>query len=422
MTLKIRRYSKPISISLSPNTQKDDIWLAFKLIFQPWKWKKGRATENLENEFKNYLGLKYAFSFNSGRSALFAILKSLNLASETEVLLQAFTCNAAANPILWAGLEPVYVDCNEDDFNIDVNDIERKISQRAKVLMVQHTFGLPADMEKVIDLAKRNNLILIEDCAHSLGAEYKNQKLGTFGRAAFFSFSRDKIISSVYGGMAATNDDALAEKLRKIQSELKYPSFYWIFQQLVHPLLLNWIILPIYNFINLGKIFLVLSQWLHILSKAVHWKEKRGEKPSYFPRKLPNALSLLAENQFKKLKTLNSRRKEIAEFYYKELAGSFLELPKKYPERKNAFLRFSVKNKKAHQIIFDAWKNRNILVGDWYTTPIAPHDTKLEKMHYRPGSCPKAEKLCGETLNLPTHINISRRDLERIIAFLRDWE
>jgi len=200
---------KPITISLSPNTEKDDILLALRLIFQPWKWKRGKAIKELENQFKEYLGVKYAFSFNSGRSSLMAILSSLDLEQGSEVLLQAFTCNAAANPILWSGLKPIYVDCDEDDFNIDVENLERKITSKSRVVIVQHTFGLPAEMDKILDIVRQNNLILNEDCAHSLGAKYRGQKMGTFGKAAFFSFSRDKIISSIYGGMAVTNGPSL---------------------------------------------------------------------------------------------------------------------------------------------------------------------------------------------------------------------
>ncbi len=411
---------KPITISLSPNTQKDDIWLTLKLIFQPWKWKKGKAIKELENQFKEYLGIKYAFSFNSGRSSLIAILRALDSESGGEILLQAFTCNAASNPILWSGLKPVYVDCNEDDFNIDVEDLRKKITPKSKALIIQHTFGLPAEMAQILDIARQNNLILIEDCAHSLGANRKGQKVGTFGKAAFFSFSRDKIISSVYGGMAVTNDPSLGEKLRQIQDKLAYPSYYWTLQQLLHPILMNFLILPTYK-ILIGKIILVLSQWFHILSKAVHWKEKQGKRPSYFPRRMPNALVLLAKNQFLKLEKFNNHRKKIADFYSENLKKSSFELPKKYPERKNIFLRFTIKHPKAHQIIKKAWE-RNLLIGDWYTTPIAPYDTNIDKVKYKMGSCPKAEKLSKITLNLPTHINISQKQAQKIVDFLNMLE
>ncbi len=421
---------RPISISLSPNTEKDDIRLALKLFSQPRLWKRVgeedksssspfAAARVLEEEVKNYLNVKWAVSFNSGRSAFLAILKCLNLREGDEVLLQAFTCNAAANPILWTGFKPVYLDCDKKTFNIDVADLKRKITQRSRVVMVQHTFGLPADLDEILEICQKNNLILIEDCAHSLGAEYKGKKVGNFGKAAFLSFSRDKVISSVYGGMAVTNDDTLAKKIRDFQNGIGYPSYFWIFQQLLHPILMNYFILPTYSFFRLGKTALSCFQWFKILSKAVHWKEKRGKKPGYFPKRLPNAISKLALNQFKKLEKFNNHRKEIADFYYNELKElSVFELPPSPNDRKHIFLRFTIRYPKAHKIIKKAW-SKNILIGDWYDKVIAPHDTKLEKMQYIPGSCPKAETLSKTTLNLPTHINIPESDAQKIVEFLK---
>jgi perosamine synthetase len=416
-------FLKPISISLSPNTEKDDIWLAFKLLFQPWKWrcsKKSTGAEdlskNLEKEFKKYLGVKYAFSFNSGRSALMAILESLGLEKDNEVLLQAFTCNAAVNPIIWSGLKPIYVDCNEETFNIDITDLERKITPKSKAVMIQHTFGLPVDVEKILEICQKNNLILIEDCAHSLGVTYKDRKVGTFGKASFFSLGRDKVISSVYGGIAVTNDDFLAKKIEDYQKKIGYPSYYWIFQQLLHPPLMNWLILPTYKIF--GKYLLILLQSCKILSKAVHWKEKRAAKPCYFPKRLPDSLALLAQNQLKKLKRLNLHRKELADFYRQQLKDTSFVLP---TETEQIYLRFTVKHPKAHEIIKKAWQS-NLLIGDWYNSVIAPIDTKLDKFGYIKGSCPKAEKLSRETLNLPTHINISKDSAEKIINFIKKWK
>lgn len=418
----MRNYFKPISISLSPNVEKDDVKLALNLILRPWLWKKGKQIKKLEEEFKNYLGVKYAFSFNSGRSSLYAILKSLNLEKNSDVLLQAFTCNAAINPILWAELNPIYIDCNSDDYNIDIENLKNKITPQSKIVMIQHTFGLPANIDEVLEICKENNLILIEDCAHSLGAEYKNQKVGTFGKAAFFSFSRDKIISSVYGGIAVTNDDEVGKKLEKLQKEFNVPNRFWIFQQILHPILLHYIILPVYNFVNLGKAMLIFSQITHLLSKAVSWKEKRGLRPDYFPKALPNALAAMALNQFAKLEKFEMQRKNIALSYYSELQNNKFTLPAEFPERKSAWLRFTIQHKNAHEIIYQAWHKQNILLGDWYTTVIAPHDTNLEKMHYKMGDCPNAEWLAKRTLNLPTHINISKKDFARIIKFLKSFK
>jgi dTDP-4-amino-4,6-dideoxygalactose transaminase len=420
-------YFKPISISLSPNVEKDDVKLALNLLIRPWLWRKGKAIAQLEDEFKKYLGVKYAVSFNSGRSSFFAILKSLELQEKDEVLLQAFTCNAVPNPVLWAEMEPVYVDCNTDDFNMSPESLRSVLALRRaqgknpKVLVVQHTFGLPANMDEIRAICAENDLIFIEDCAHSLGAEYNGVKVGTQSKAAFFSFSRDKVISSVYGGMAVTNDDEIGKKLEDLQKKFGKPNLFWILQQILHPILLAYIILPIYNFLDLGKIILILSQIFHVLSKAVSWQEKRGKRPDYFPKALPNAIAMMALNQFEKLDRFNKQRQKIAEYYYEELKNTKFELPKQFDARKNIFLRFTVKHKNAHDIIYNAWHKQNILLGDWYTTPIAPFDTNEKDVHYVKGSCPNAEFLAKRTLNLPTHINISKKDAERIVNFLKKW-
>jgi dTDP-4-amino-4,6-dideoxygalactose transaminase len=407
---------RPISISLSPNVQKDDVFLALKLLFQFWKWKRGSATEVLENEFKKYLGVKYAVSFNSGRSSLFAILKALNLAPKSNIALQAFTCNAVANPILWADLNPVYVDCS-DDFNLDLEKLKEKLAL-SKVVIVQHTFGAPARVKEIIAMAQASGTLVIEDCAHALGAQVDGALVGTFGDAAFFSFSRDKVISCVYGGMAVTNNDALGKKLQALQKEFGMPSFIWIKQQLLHPVFLQFIVLPLYHFFDLGKIFLVVMQWLHILSKAVSWREKKGMRPDYFPRALPNALALLALNQFKKLETFNANRQRIAQIYAKALAGSQFGLPK----QDGIFLRFAVTHPRAHEILYEAWHKENMLLGDWYTSVIAPFDTKLEEVKYVMGMCPNAELLAQKTLNLPTHITLTEKEINRVVAFLKKYQ
>ncbi|HEA84491.1 MAG TPA: aminotransferase class I/II-fold pyridoxal phosphate-dependent enzyme, partial [Candidatus Wildermuthbacteria bacterium] len=186
---------QPISISLSPNTEKDDIRLALKEILSfGFLRSRGREINELEKEFSKKVGVRHAVSFNSGRSALMAVLCALELKKDDEVLLQAFTCNAVPNPVLWSSLKPVYVDCKED-YNISPQDLEQKITKKSRAVIVQHTFGKPADMDKIQAVCRQNKLLLIEDCAHALRAEYKGVEVGTFGDIAFFSFSRDKVIS-----------------------------------------------------------------------------------------------------------------------------------------------------------------------------------------------------------------------------------
>lgn len=407
----------PISISLSPNTEKDDVWLAFKLIFQSWKWKKGRAVKELENKFKEYLGVKYSFSFNSGRSCLMAILRALEIKEDEEVLLQAFTCNAAVNPILKEKAKPVFVDIDET-LNLDPEDLKRKITKNSKAVMIQHTFGWPTKMDEILDIVQQNNLILIEDCAHSLGARYKGRLCGTFGDIAFFSFGRDKIISSVFGGMVITSNAQLSQKIEGFQEKIKYPSNFWIFQQLLHPVLMNWLIFPTYSI--LGKFLLFFLQKFRLLSKAVHWKEKRGKIPKYFPKKIPNVLAILALNQFKKLERFNKHRKEISKFYQENLKGFNLPFKKEKGAREVIFMKYPILAENSDRIIKET-KKRNVILDDgWRKSVVVPPDTRIEEMEYIKGSCPKAENIAEHILNLPTHINISKKQAKKILNYVKN--
>ena len=154
-----------ISCSLSPDTEPDDIRTAIRILLQPWKWRYGKNLRKVSDWFKTYIPGSEVFTFNSGRTALFAILKAFSIGPDDEVLLQAFTCVAVPNSIIWVGEKPIYIDIDES-LNIDPTDIERKITVHTKAIIVQHTFGIPAQMDAIIRIARKHHLILIEDCAH----------------------------------------------------------------------------------------------------------------------------------------------------------------------------------------------------------------------------------------------------------------
>ena len=406
---------KPILISLSPNVQRDDLWLALKLLFQPWKWKDGNSIKKLEERFSDYLDLEYSFSFNSGRSAFLAVLKGLDLESGKEVLLQGFTCNAAVNPVLEANLNPIFVDV-DDSLNMDPSDLKKKISKKSKVVVVQHTFGKPADLKEIKKICERHNLILIEDCAHSLEAEFQGKKVGTFGKAAFFSLGRDKVISSVYGGVAVTDDPVLGERIKKYYNNLNQPGSYWIFQQLMHPILTSFA-KPLYGISKLGRYLLAAFQKIGLLSKSVASEEKKGQLPSIFPSLLPNALAHLGLNQFEKLEEFNSHREVIADFYNKNLTEVEADFPASDSNR--IFMRYSLLvEKDTNQLLEEAEEVGIFLNDGWRQSPIVPADTDLSQMNYAWGVCPKAEQTAEKIINLPTHPNISLSKARRIVNFL----
>lgn len=412
-----------ISISLSPNIEPDDIQLCFRLIKNRRNWKQGEAIHQLEETFQHYFQTDYAVSFNSGRSAFLAILEALDIKEGDEIILQAFTCNAAVNPILARKAKPVYADIDKT-LNLDPDDLKKKITKNTKAVIIQHTFGWPAQIDRILKIAKENNLYLIEDCAHSLGAKFKGKLCGTFGDASFFSFGRDKIISSVFGGMAITKNKEIGERIKNFQESLSFPSDFWIFQQLLHPILINYLVLPAYG-INqyLGRFFLGFFHQTAVLSKGVYKKEKKGIISRHFPKKFPDALAVLALNQFQKLERFNQHRRETAKIYQENLKKKFkLPLARSEENIVPTFMRYPILTEKETDEILKKARKRKIYLNDgWRKSPIVPPDTDLEKMKYPKGSCPKAEKVAKRIINLPTHINISQEDAQKIINLLSDF-
>ncbi len=408
-----------IFTSLSPNTQKDDLKLALKILLAPSCWQSGKTITELEAAFHDYFPIKFATSFASGRTALFAILKSLGIKEGDEVLIQAYTCVAVVEPILWCQAKPIYVDC-EIDFNLSPEDLRKKITPHCKAIIIQHTFGQPAQLEKIITLAKEYNLFLIEDGAHSLGSTYQGQKIGTFGIASFWSFGRDKVISATFGGMVTTNDKNLAQKIAALKNSFPYPSKIWILRQLLHPLIL-WLAKKTYTFLTLGKIILELAKKLKLISLAVETREKRGEAPVFAFQQLPNALAILTLNQFKKLDLFNSHRKKMAVFYTKVLKNnSHFILPKTRENSESIYLRFTLLSVEAPKIIQEALQ-KGMELGSWYNTPIAPEGVDYAKVYYLEGSCPQAENFSRQSLNLPTHIQITAKDAQKIVDFIKQY-
>ncbi|MBI5620290.1 aminotransferase class I/II-fold pyridoxal phosphate-dependent enzyme [Candidatus Gottesmanbacteria bacterium] len=406
-------FQQIISPSLSPNTEANDVREALRVLMRPSSWQQGRAIGEVEEWFRDYLNTSTAVSLDSGRSALLAILQSFGIGRGDEVITQAFTCVAVPNSIRWAGATPIYADI-DDSFNVDPADASRKITKRTKAIIVQHTFGTPATMDEILALAAKHKLLIIEDCAHSLGATYKGKKVGTLGDAAFFSFGRDKAVSSVWGGVATLNIkyqiSNIKYKLEKFQEHLPYPSRAWIGQQLVHPVAFAGI-LPTYNLL-IGKVVLELLKRTECISMPVCPQEKRGEKPSWMPRRYPNALAQLLVGQLTKLERYIQIRRRTARAYHQALRSkSRVTLPD--IDMQSSYLRLPILAGDRDCLQQKA-KRSGVLLGNWYHHVIDPIGVDLGKLGYASGSCPRAEDAAARTVNLPTLIN--KKEAERVIS------
>ncbi len=410
---------KTINIALSPNnTWRDTLEAAAQLVlpWNWWSWRRGRAVVELETRFAEYHGVKRAWAVGSGREALYVILKSLNLKPGEEVILQSFTCMVVVNSIVWNGLKPVFCDIDES-YNLSADALRAKITSKTRAVIVQHTFGIPAQLDKIRKICHERGLILIEDCAHALGADIAGRKVGTMGDFGFYSLGRSKVISAVSGGMIICNNEKYLSGLDSLYSKLADKPVSLILQNLLHPLICS-IAKPTYG-IWIGKLLMVIGQKLKLLSFEVTKAEKLGVSEGVFPTKMPNALAKLALIQFQLLDNFNKHRRYLSKIYFDGLkVGSNLSDPDKYTGA--IYLRYPLLVTAARPLLLAA-KNAGIILGDWYSTPVAPPDIDHVKSGYQNGENPSSEKVCLEIINLPTQQNISESDAERIINFLNNY-
>ncbi|EKE18979.1 MAG: DegT/DnrJ/eryc1/StrS aminotransferase [uncultured bacterium] len=420
MTLIFR---KTIFTGFAPNLTGRDTRLALSYLLFPWKWSKinsGENVEAVERSLEKYFDVKKACVFDSGRSALLYALKSLDVSNENEVLVQGYTCMVVVNSIVQSGAKPIYVDV-ENDLNMSAQDLEKKITPKSKVLIIQHTFGMPADVEKLMAIAKKHNLLVIEDCAHSFGAKLNGKLLGTFADIGMLSFGADKIVSSVRGGALITNDLVLGEKIEEFQNQLQRPNLLKTVQHLMHHPVF-FVGKKLYH-IYIGKILLFVSQKLGIINKIIYDKEKRGEQTEFYPSKFANSLADILLNQISEVDVINNHRKQISNYY--DLNINNKKIGFTWDEKtKNGYdciyLRYPILMDNSTEI-FSFAKKRALILGNWYDRVIVPGDIDFEKTKYVIGSCPNAEQLAKRAVNLPTDRHISMVDAKRIVEIVNSF-
>lgn len=386
--------------------------IIFSNLFRPMNLQTGQYTQELINKLEEVFRNKI-FLFNSGRSAIYIGLKALGVGQGDEVLLQAYTCNSVPNPVLWTGANPVYVDIEEETLNMNLADLERKITKRAKVIIVQHTFGNPANIKEILKIAEKNKLRVIEDCAHSLGGKVDNRLLGTFGDLGILSFGREKVISGLTGGALLVNDLALEKLVEREVHTLKPLSKRNILKELSN--YFSWRVL--FRKINSKEWGINLIRFLYqydLFNVVTSKKELAGLRPSWYPSQMANIFAQIVLNEFPKIASYNERRKEIAEIYIQKIDNQEFRL---LPKHLGVYLRVVALHPKAHLVFKQAYKQK-LNFGNWYNCVIYPESVHLARLGYKSGSCPIAEKVARETVNLPNYLGMSESEVERVVKFV----
>lgn len=183
-----------------------------------WVSSEGPFVKKFEEEFSKFNNKKFGIAVSNGTAALEIAIKSLNLKKGSEVLIPSFSIISTANAVIKNNLKPILIDCNLDTWNMNADETIKKINKKTKAIIITHIYGLPVDMKKILEVAKKRKIIIIEDAAEVIGLKYKNKMCGSFGDLSTFSFYANKHITTGEGGMICTNDKHLYEKCRSLRN------------------------------------------------------------------------------------------------------------------------------------------------------------------------------------------------------------
>ncbi|MEA2320882.1 MAG: hypothetical protein QOD81_732 [Solirubrobacteraceae bacterium] len=371
----------------------------------------GPAVAAYERAFADRIGVGHAVSFAHGRVALYGVLRALGVGPGDEVLVPLPTHVVVANAVRYTGATPVFVDCRADSWNIDMDRAGELVTERTRALVLQHTFGTPADVDGALELGRRHGIEIVEDCVHALGARHRGRPVGSFGRAAFFSTEETKTISSTMGGMAVTADAALAASLRDFQARCSPPA-RWLAARYVLKLL-SYHVLTQPRLHRLTRVLYERLGRRNPLPGPTTPEERRGERPAHLEQRLSNAQALLALRQLRRLDDNLAHRRRIAGIYARRLGPVGGGPPAVLDDDEAALVRYPLRVADREAAV------RSIgpfaVAGLWFTSVLEEAETPAHG-GYADGTCPVAEDAARRLVNLPTHPRVRDDDAERIAA------
>jgi perosamine synthetase len=210
----------------SPDITEQDIQ-AVTAVLRTTSLSLGPKVREFENAISRYVGASNVIAVHSGTSALHLCIRALGISEGDEVIVPSFTFIAVANAVRYEKATPVFVDVDEQTLNLDPNLLEAAITSRTRAIIVVHTFGCPADLSSILEIARRHGLYVIEDACEAFGGEYEGQKVGIFGDAGVFGFYPNKQITTGEGGAVVTNNPDIAVKIRKLRNQGREDSESW---------------------------------------------------------------------------------------------------------------------------------------------------------------------------------------------------
>ena len=333
----------------------------------------GKTVQEFEQAFAQYTGAKYAIAASSGTTALHLALKASGVQAGDKVLTTPFSFVATANSILYSGAIPVFCDVEDKTFNMDPDKIEQYLESTPgiKALLIVHLYGHPCDMDKIMALVEKYNLILIEDAAQAHGAKFRGRHVGTFGKSGIFSFYPTKNMTTSEGGMVITNDDDVYTELKLLREHGDTGGY--------------------------------------------------DHKVLGYNYRMTNISAAIGLGQLEKLDRFNQARAENAAYYYEHLKGlDWLELPVVKENCTHCYHQFTLKVKRDRDRFVEYLKENDIGSRVYYPVTI-PSQTLYKELGYDQPSFPVADQLCKEVVSIPVHPAVSAEDREKIVKVIRSY-
>ena len=338
---------------------------------------QGPKVKELEDEIAEYLGVKYAIAVTNCTSALHLALLSIGVKRGDEVLVADFTFPATGHAVLYCRAKPIFVDLDLKTYNMNPEIIEEKITERTKAIIPVHTFGQPAEMDKIMEIAKDHNLKVIEDAACALGAKYKNKYAGTIGDVGCFSFHARKGITTGEGGMVVTNDKNLAEKIRNL------------------------------------SVFGMTSAWDREKSTEFIIPEFTELGYNY---KMSDITAAVGVAQLRKLDKIIERKRELAKYWDEKLREiEFIKPPYVSENVKHIY--------QSYVALVDKCINRNTLIETLMKTgiqtQIGTYASHIQPVYNSNQKCPNSLEIFNRSLALPMYYMLTEEDIDVAAAHLK---
>ena len=337
------------------------------------------------DEFNEWQGSKHSFSFQNGRSALSFVLDVLSIEAGDEIVLSPYCCVVVYNAVLYAKATPILCDIELDSLSLGFDEVIQKVTPATKAIIIPHIMGFVArDIRRIKNFCKEQGIYLIEDCAQAQGAAYEDVKVGNFGDASIFSFENSKGMSTINGGMAVLNKNALASIGAKMYNKLNFCSDDFERAILEYGLVKYYSIVKNQNppFPRCNPSF-----------KSTLPEELRFQKPANYGGRMNPIFAQLGRTQLRKVDYFNNKRRNAVKYWKKKFDNelSFVQAQKK---SQSMYLRLpAMLSNQCHDKL--EFNIKYAKVGYWYSTLLDPADVKLEGF-------PRAKLAIKRIVNLPT--------------------